>query len=167
MLILILGLCLFRFTECNIKGEISVLLCPDGLMFDIKSEHCDYPAKVNCSGREQLRKSHLFSYPNWTSHECNPYTALQSRRRRASTARAATASSRSPPTSRARSSGTAEKVSQSRSCPRIYVVASAVLLSRHSRERDTLTFPVLSNARSRLAPGPVWQDNVVGERKVH
>ena len=45
-----------RFTECNIKGEKKVLLCPDGLVFDVKSEHCDYPAKVNCTGRPELRK---------------------------------------------------------------------------------------------------------------
>ena len=41
----------------NIKGEESVHLCPDGLVFDIKSERCDYPAKVDCTGRPQLRKS--------------------------------------------------------------------------------------------------------------
>jgi len=45
-----------KFEECNIKGEKKVLLCPDGLVFDIKSEHCDYPAKVNCSGRPDLRE---------------------------------------------------------------------------------------------------------------
>ena len=41
----------------NIKGEESIHLCPDGLVFDVKSERCDYPAKVDCTGRPLLRKS--------------------------------------------------------------------------------------------------------------
>lgn len=45
-----------RYVECNIKGEESVQLCPDGLVFDVKSERCDYPAKVNCTGRPLLQK---------------------------------------------------------------------------------------------------------------
>jgi len=44
-----------RYVECNIKGEESVHLCPDGLVFDVKSERCDYPAKVNCTGRPLLQ----------------------------------------------------------------------------------------------------------------
>merc|ERR1712241_68155 len=45
-----------RYVECNIKGEESVQLCPDGLVFDVKSERCDYPAKVNCTGRPLLQE---------------------------------------------------------------------------------------------------------------
>ena len=32
-------------------------LCDDGLVYDIASQHCDYPAKVNCTGRPDLRES--------------------------------------------------------------------------------------------------------------
>ena len=53
---------LFRYVECNIKGEESVQLCPDGLVFDVKSERCDYPAKVNCTGRPLLRKFYIHLY---------------------------------------------------------------------------------------------------------
>jgi hypothetical protein len=42
--------------ECNIKGEESVHLCPDGLVFDIYTQNCDYPAKVDCTLRPELRK---------------------------------------------------------------------------------------------------------------
>ena len=47
----------FRYLECNIKGEESVHLCPDGLVFDIYTQNCDYPAKVDCTLRPELRKS--------------------------------------------------------------------------------------------------------------
>ncbi|XP_059098334.1 putative uncharacterized protein DDB_G0274435 [Tigriopus californicus] len=45
-----------KYYECNIKGEEKEELCPDGFAFDIKSENCDYPTKVNCTGRPELRK---------------------------------------------------------------------------------------------------------------
>ncbi|TRY66015.1 hypothetical protein TCAL_13954, partial [Tigriopus californicus] len=45
-----------EYYECNIKGEEKEELCPDGFAFDIKSENCDYPTKVNCTGRPELRK---------------------------------------------------------------------------------------------------------------
>lgn len=44
-----------KYYECNIKGEEKEKLCPDGLVFESKSENCDYPAKVNCTGRETLQ----------------------------------------------------------------------------------------------------------------
>jgi hypothetical protein len=44
-----------KYLECNIKGEESIKLCPDGLMFEIKQGRCDYPAKVNCTGRPLLQ----------------------------------------------------------------------------------------------------------------
>jgi len=47
---------LHRYVECNIKGEETVKLCPDGLVFDIYTQNCDYPAKVDCSLRPELRK---------------------------------------------------------------------------------------------------------------
>ena len=31
-------------------------LCPDGFVFDINLEKCDYPVKVNCTGRPLLRE---------------------------------------------------------------------------------------------------------------
>ena len=46
----------FRYFECNIKGELKEKLCPDGFVFDIDQEKCDYPVKVNCTGRSLLRK---------------------------------------------------------------------------------------------------------------
>jgi hypothetical protein len=49
-----------RYFECNIKGEESTNLCPDGLVFDIFTQNCDYPAKVDCSLRPELRKSYTF-----------------------------------------------------------------------------------------------------------
>jgi len=45
-----------KYFECNIKGEIKEHLCPDGFTFDITLEKCDYPAKVNCSGRPLLQE---------------------------------------------------------------------------------------------------------------
>ncbi len=63
-----------KFEECNIKGEKKVLLCPDGLVFDVKSEHCDYPAKVNCTGRPDMRK--IFEETsNWKTIQRNYYPA--------------------------------------------------------------------------------------------
>lgn len=44
-----------KYYECNIKGEETEELCPDGFAFDIKSENCDYPTKVNCTGRPELQ----------------------------------------------------------------------------------------------------------------
>lgn len=44
-----------KYSECNIKGELKEKLCPDGLVFEIKSERCDYPAKVDCKGRPELQ----------------------------------------------------------------------------------------------------------------
>jgi len=46
-----------KYYECNIKGEEKEKLCPDGLVFDINSQHCDYPAKVNCTGRPDLQEA--------------------------------------------------------------------------------------------------------------
>ena len=37
-------------------------LCDDGLVYDIASQHCDYPAKVNCTGRPDLRESIDFGF---------------------------------------------------------------------------------------------------------
>ena len=51
-----LDLIFFRYYECNIKGEVKELLCPDGLVFDDKSQNCDYPSKVKCGARLNLRK---------------------------------------------------------------------------------------------------------------
>ncbi len=45
-----------RYVECNIKGEETVKMCPDGLVFDIYTQNCDYPSKVDCSLRPELRK---------------------------------------------------------------------------------------------------------------
>ena len=73
---------LYRFYECNIKGEESEKLCPDGLVFDIYTQNCDYPAKVDCSARPELRNfknilntwlletnlSNLFHFQNQLSH---------------------------------------------------------------------------------------------------
>ena len=39
-----------------IKGELREHLCPDGFVFDINLEKCDYPVKVNCTGRPLLRE---------------------------------------------------------------------------------------------------------------
>ena len=50
-----------RYFECNIKGEEAEKLCPDGLVFDIYTQNCDYPAKVDCSLRPELRKIMLMS----------------------------------------------------------------------------------------------------------
>jgi len=44
-----------KYFECNIKGEIKEHLCPDGFVFDITLEKCDYPVKVNCSTRPLLQ----------------------------------------------------------------------------------------------------------------
>ena len=52
-----------RYYECNIKGEEKMKLCDDGLVYDIASQHCDYPAKVNCTGRPDLRESIDFLVP--------------------------------------------------------------------------------------------------------
>ena len=43
-----------KYLECNIKGELREHLCPDGFVFDIHQEKCDYPVKVNCTGRDLL-----------------------------------------------------------------------------------------------------------------
>ena len=45
-----------KYLECNIKGELREHLCPDGFVFDINQEKCDYPVKVNCTGRDLLRE---------------------------------------------------------------------------------------------------------------
>ena len=45
-----------RYYECNIKGEEKEKLCIDGYMYDINAQHCDYPSKVNCTGRPKQRK---------------------------------------------------------------------------------------------------------------
>ena len=45
-----------KYLECNIKGELRQHLCPDGFVFDIHQEKCDYPVKVNCTGRDLLRE---------------------------------------------------------------------------------------------------------------
>lgn len=45
-----------RYLECNIKGELRPHLCPDGFVFDINLEKCDYPVKVNCTGRPLLQE---------------------------------------------------------------------------------------------------------------
>jgi len=45
-----------RYLECNIKGQLRPHLCPDGFVFDISLEKCDYPVKVNCSTRPQLQE---------------------------------------------------------------------------------------------------------------
>ena len=46
----------YRYYECNIKGEESEHLCPDGLVYDEKSQNCDYPSKVDCGSRKDLRE---------------------------------------------------------------------------------------------------------------
>ena len=48
-----------RYYECNIKGEEKEKLCDDGYVFDISAQHCDYPSKVNCTGRPKLRKCNV------------------------------------------------------------------------------------------------------------
>jgi len=45
-----------KYLECNIKGELREHLCPDGFVFDITLEKCDYPVKVNCSTRPELQE---------------------------------------------------------------------------------------------------------------
>jgi len=45
-----------KYLECNIKGELKEHLCPDGFVFDITLEKCDYPVKVNCSTRPNLQE---------------------------------------------------------------------------------------------------------------
>lgn len=45
-----------KYLECNIKGELREHLCPDGFVFDISLEKCDYPVKVNCTGRPLLQE---------------------------------------------------------------------------------------------------------------
>jgi len=45
-----------KYFECNIKGELKEKLCPDGFVFDINLEKCDYPVKVNCTGRPTLQE---------------------------------------------------------------------------------------------------------------
>jgi len=45
-----------KYLECNIKGELRQHLCPDGFVFDIHQEKCDYPVKVNCTGRDLLQE---------------------------------------------------------------------------------------------------------------
>lgn len=45
-----------KYLECNIKGELREHLCPDGFVFDITLEKCDYPVKVNCSTRPDLQE---------------------------------------------------------------------------------------------------------------
>ena len=65
----------FRYYECNIKGEESEHLCPDGLVYDEKSQNCDYPSKVDCGSRKDLRKCILWrkmwdvSFVNFVSSE--------------------------------------------------------------------------------------------------
>lgn len=44
-----------KYYECNIKGEEKEKLCIDGYMYDINAQHCDYPSKVNCTGRPKLQ----------------------------------------------------------------------------------------------------------------
>ena len=56
-----------RYLECNIKGEESIHLCPDGLVFDIYTQNCDYPAKVDCSLRPELRK-HWRAFPSFDGY---------------------------------------------------------------------------------------------------
>nr|ACO14568.1 Peritrophin-1 precursor [Caligus clemensi] len=46
-----------KYYECNIKGEVQEKLCLDGLMFDVKRERCDYPAKVICGDRKKLQEA--------------------------------------------------------------------------------------------------------------
>eukprot|EP00096_Caligus_rogercresseyi_P003969 TRINITY_DN1802_c0_g1_i1.p1 TRINITY_DN1802_c0_g1~~TRINITY_DN1802_c0_g1_i1.p1 ORF type:complete len:336 (-),score=78.98 TRINITY_DN1802_c0_g1_i1:194-1201(-) len=46
-----------KYYECNIKGEVKEKLCLDGLMFDLKQERCDYPAKVDCEERKKLQEA--------------------------------------------------------------------------------------------------------------
>ena len=46
----------FRYFECNIKGEQSEHLCVDGYVYDEKFQNCDYPSKVDCGQRTELRK---------------------------------------------------------------------------------------------------------------
>jgi len=48
-----------KYYECNIKGEEKMKLCDDGLVYDIASQHCDYPAKVNCTGRPDLQEAQV------------------------------------------------------------------------------------------------------------
>jgi len=45
-----------KYYECNIKGEIRDHLCPDGFTFDIFTQKCDYPSKVNCTSRPKLQE---------------------------------------------------------------------------------------------------------------
>lgn len=45
-----------KYYECNIKGEQKEKLCIDGYMYDIHAQHCDYPSKVNCTGRPNLQE---------------------------------------------------------------------------------------------------------------
>ena len=45
-----------RYYQCNIKGEESEKFCPDGLVYEETSQNCDYPSKVNCGARTELRK---------------------------------------------------------------------------------------------------------------
>jgi len=44
-----------KYYECNIKGEEKEKLCIDGYVYDINAQHCDYPSKVNCTGRPKLQ----------------------------------------------------------------------------------------------------------------
>jgi len=46
-----------KYFECNIKGEEKENLCPDGLVFDEKSQNCDYPSKVDCGQRSKLQSA--------------------------------------------------------------------------------------------------------------
>ena len=48
-----------KYVQCT-DGVPEEKLCPDGLVFNEKLEKlrypCDYPAEVDCTGRNQLRK---------------------------------------------------------------------------------------------------------------
>lgn len=44
-----------KYFECNIKGEEKEHLCDDGLVYDEKSQNCDYPSKVDCGPRTKLQ----------------------------------------------------------------------------------------------------------------
>ena len=46
-----------KYYECNIKGEESEHLCIDGYVYDVKQQNCDYPSKVDCGSRTELRKN--------------------------------------------------------------------------------------------------------------
>jgi hypothetical protein len=93
-----------RYYECNIKGEQKELLCPDGLVYDEKSQNCDYPSKVVCGPRTELRK---FIFPVQKVKFQVPSLFPQSLHSPPRIALAPTASLPGPPRSRVKSSGIA------------------------------------------------------------